>query len=129
MYGIEEFFPPSLGVRLIAEPGRFFVASAFTEACNITSVRKVQSDSHIGYMYYLNDGVYGSFNCILFDHQYPVPYALNQKENDVKFPSSVWGPTCDSMDCITKAADLPKVRFKVLIEPSNCSFRNLGSFP
>ena len=129
MYGIEKFFPPSLGVRLIAEPGRFFVASAFTEACNITSVRKVQSESHIGYMYYLNDGVYGSFNCILFDHQYPVPYALNQKENDVKFPSSVWGPTCDSMDCITKAAELPKVRFKVLIEPSNCSFRNLGSRP
>lgn len=24
-----------------------------------------------GHMYYINDGVYGSFNCILFDHAHP----------------------------------------------------------
>ena len=27
-------------------------------------------------MYYVNDGVYGSFNCILFDHVHPKPESL-----------------------------------------------------
>jgi ornithine decarboxylase len=25
------------------------------------------------YMYYINDGVYGSFNCVLYDHYVPEP--------------------------------------------------------
>ena len=29
-----------------------------------------------GMMYYLNDGVYGSFNCILFDHVQPIGQPL-----------------------------------------------------
>ena len=29
-----------------------------------------------GFMYYVNDGVYGSFNCILFDHVHPKPESL-----------------------------------------------------
>lgn len=31
---------------------------------------------HRGFMYYVNDGVYGSFNCILFDHNNPVGMPL-----------------------------------------------------
>jgi hypothetical protein len=27
-------------------------------------------------MYYIDDGVYGSFNCVLFDHAFPVPKVL-----------------------------------------------------
>ena len=43
--GFKEFFPPSSGVRIIAEPGRYFVASALTTICNITSVREVNEYS------------------------------------------------------------------------------------
>ena len=28
------------------------------------------------YMYYINDGVYGSFNCVLYDHYVPEPCFL-----------------------------------------------------
>ncbi len=28
------------------------------------------------YMYYINDGVYGSFNCVLYDHYVPEPSFL-----------------------------------------------------
>lgn len=28
-------------------------------------------ENNDGSMYYINDGVYGSFNCILFDHYQP----------------------------------------------------------
>jgi len=33
------------------------------------------STTETSYMYYVNDGVYGSFNCILFDHM-PVKASL-----------------------------------------------------
>jgi len=32
-------------------------------------------------MYYTNDGVYGSFNCILFDHAIAKPMVLTQNFN------------------------------------------------
>lgn len=61
-------------------------------------------------MYYVNDGVYGSFNCLVFDHATVHPEVLGMKDQEaVKFPSSIWGPTCDSLDCITKSVLLPKV--------------------
>jgi ornithine decarboxylase len=66
----------------------------------------------------VNDGVYGSFNCILFDHAVVEPKVLWRDDRfhyDDTFEStalsrcSVWGPTCDSMDCITKNALLPEL--------------------
>ena len=38
-----KYFPATCGVRIIAEPGRFYVSSAFTLVCNITSVRCISS--------------------------------------------------------------------------------------
>lgn len=36
---------------------------------------ELSSDCETVYMYYVNDGVYGSFNCILFDHaELETPY-------------------------------------------------------
>ena len=60
-------------------------------------------------MYYVNDGVYGSFNCLVFDHATVTPEVFGTDEKAEKFPSSIWGPTCDSLDCITKNVLLPKV--------------------
>jgi len=66
-----------------------------------------------GYMYYLNDGVYGSFNPVLWDHQHPQGSALlitktEQKgeEKEKTYPSIIWGPTCTNSDeievcCVT----------------------------
>jgi len=74
-----------------------------------------QSDA-ASYMYYVNDGVYGSFNCILFDHAVVTPKVFMRSDSrytDVEdkelFLSSIWGPTCDSMDCIAKTALLPEL--------------------
>ena len=70
------------------------------------------------YMYYLSDGVYGSFNCVIFDHFDPAAQVLTRKgalytqEADSEAPrhnSSLWGPTCDSMDCIAKGVKLPEL--------------------
>lgn len=38
------YFPPSTGVSIIAEPGSFFVSSAFTLAVNVISKEVVARD-------------------------------------------------------------------------------------
>jgi ornithine decarboxylase len=115
---LDEHFPPS--VRVIGEPGRYYVSSAFTIACNVIARRCVE-DKLVGvnsYMLYLNDGVYGNFSSIIFDHQHPVPRVLRAQNDpsDVyddaaviastvqKLPIeySIWGPTCDGIDCISE---------------------------
>jgi ornithine decarboxylase len=71
---------------------------------------------------YLSDGVYGSFNCILYDHQNPVPKILSHEgrfQYDCperynhptagKYKCSIWGPTCDGLDCIAPSFQLPAV--------------------
>lgn len=42
---VDLYFPPSTGVCLIAEPGSFFVSSAFTLAVNVISKEVVARDS------------------------------------------------------------------------------------
>lgn len=65
---------PDSAIHIIAEPGRFFVSSAFTLICKIYSKREiVQNDKLEKTMYFINDGVYGSFNCILYDHRLAAP--------------------------------------------------------
>lgn len=68
---------------MIAEPGRFYVASAFTLATSIHSKRSVRGNENSNAithnMYYINDGVYGSFNCLLYDHQHVIPIPLKVK--------------------------------------------------
>lgn len=138
---LEEQFPASSGVHIIAEPGRFYSASAFTLAVNIVACRTVKGSQiieddkslevagledscELGFMYYVNDGVYGSFNCLVFDHATVHPEVLGAKDKDaVKFPCSVWGPTCDSLDCITKSVMLPKIDVGEWLY-----FRNMGAY-
>lgn len=89
---------PSEDVTIIAEPGRFYVSSAYTLACRIHSKRDVRVNGKlISTMYFINDGVYGSFNCNLYDHKVARPLTL-KAPNDKLFKSSIWGPTCDALD-------------------------------
>ena len=122
---LESYFPPE--VSIIGEPGRFFVSSALTIAANVIARRSVE-DKELGatsYMLYLNDGVYGNFSSIMFDHQHPVPQVLKAGDRtyfgangsdspmDVYDSSnkaveySVWGPTCDGIDCISASWSSP----------------------
>ncbi|KAJ3124116.1 hypothetical protein HK098_001385 [Nowakowskiella sp. JEL0407] len=117
---IDELFPPS--VRVIAEPGRYFVSAAFTIAVNICSRRvegEVMKSDSTNIMYYVNDGVYGSFNCIMFDHIVVSPkilqrdgaflYGKEMSPDEPGYKCSIWGPTCDSIDIIVKDGMLPKL--------------------
>ena len=41
---LDTYFPHTMGVDIIAEPGRFFAASAYTLVVNIIAKRKVPRD-------------------------------------------------------------------------------------
>lgn len=60
-------------------------------------------------MYYVNDGLYGSFNCVLYDHIVPNPQVLKSATDAVTTDSSVWGPTCDGLDKINDSCLLPEL--------------------
>jgi ornithine decarboxylase len=109
---LDQYFPVGCGTRIIAEPGRYYVASAFTLAVNIIAKRTVQplatADSQeSAYMYYVNDGVYGSFNCCLYDHAVVEPAIMKETGGWNTYRSSVWGPTCDGLDRIVENCQLP----------------------
>ncbi|CAG0882533.1 unnamed protein product [Darwinula stevensoni] len=107
---LDEHFPRGCGVRIIAEPGRYYVSSAFTLATCVIAKREVLNDTSQGTMYYTNDGVYGSFNCLLYDHAAVQMKSLKEyQEKDWCMPSSIWGPTCDSLDCILKRVLMPSM--------------------
>ena len=105
---IDEYFPEGCGVDIIAEPGRYYVASAFTLATRIHGRREITNDEDntTSYMYYINDGVYGSFNCMLYDHAEVTPQLLESHGGPLH-TSSIWGPTCDGLDRIAANAQLP----------------------
>ncbi|XP_074035724.1 ornithine decarboxylase [Leptinotarsa decemlineata] len=111
---LDDFFS-DLEVQVIAEPGRFYVSSAYTLACNIHSIRNVtQIDEETGElaihrMYYINDGVL-RFNCILYDHQVVNPVPLKEHPGSKYYRSSVWGPTCDGLDQVVEQVMLPEMK-------------------
>lgn len=91
-------------IKFIAEPGRFMVETSHTLVLNVIGKKK----AHDRFIYYLNDGVYGSFNCIIFDHQDPIliPY---KNTNSTLCKSQLFGNTCDSLDEIQECIYLPEL--------------------
>ena len=72
---LDKYFPPESGVKIIAEPGRFYVKSTHILAVNIVGKRATEDEGGQGtrWNYYVNDGLYGSFNCVLYDHATAYP--------------------------------------------------------
>jgi len=94
----ERLFPQD--VELIAEPGRFMVATAAVLVSQI--VGKARRDGKI--FYYINDGVYHTFSGVVYDHWIPNFQAFTEGETEV---CAVVGPTCDSFDKISVSEQLP----------------------
>jgi len=91
--------PP--GLRLIAEPGRYIVAAAGTSVASV--VGRALRDGR--WWFYLDDGVYGSYNGQLYDHAvYPVSAV---REDGERVTAVLAGPTCDSIDVIRENLQLP----------------------
>jgi|LauGreDrversion4_1035100.scaffolds.fasta_scaffold01504_4 ornithine decarboxylase len=133
---IRDFFSEELNkkqIQFIAEPGRYFAQTSHILVLNVIGKKiiydaqkpkyfddddkdknevddKEQQDSPAEkrILYYLNDGVYGSFNCIYFDHETPTILPFNEREEKL-YKSTIFGPTCDSIDMISENILLPEL--------------------
>jgi ornithine decarboxylase len=95
---IERLFPTN--IQILAEPGRFLVASAGYAVSKV--IGKAVRDGKA--CYYINDGVYHTYSGVIFDHcKYPVR-AFKRGATQI---CSVFGPTCDALDVVSMAENLP----------------------
>lgn len=97
---LDRLFPAD--IEILAEPGRFLVATAGTAVAKV--IGKARRDGKR--CYYLDDGVYHTYSGIIFDHcQYHLK-AFNEGPTEI---CSVFGPTCDALDTISLAEELPEL--------------------
>lgn len=105
---IEKEFPKS--TQLIAEPGRFYARRFYTMGCKVISRRKQTGQKTD--MLYLNDGIYGCFMNAILENELYAPTLIRQETDDDyereagEHRYSVWGPSCDGLDCIAKDASM-----------------------
>ena len=96
---INRLFPKD--IEILAEPGRFMIATAGTLVAEI--IGKAVRDQKL--CYYINDGVYHTFSGIIFDHcKYPIK---SFKKGPTQI-CSVFGPTCDALDTLSLGDELPE---------------------
>ncbi|XP_053659534.1 ornithine decarboxylase 1-like [Anopheles marshallii] len=124
---IDHYFPAESNIRIIAEPGRYYVASAVTLVSFVDSKRVMKEKQQDGtektrMYYYLNDGVFGTFYCTAHEAQPAIPI-VERKVGAKQYNTSVWGPTCDVMDLI-----LPDVVLPELDIGDSVVFENVGAY-
>lgn len=96
------------GIQVISEPGRYYVESAFTLASYLHSKRTITDENGPRHMYFANCGVYSGFIEELLNLCSRHPISLFSPASDKEYPSTLWGPTLDSYDCIIKDTLLPE---------------------
>lgn len=135
---LEKCFPLSdfPGLAVIAEPGRFFAETPYTLVAHVFGTRARGRGSKRRYEYWIDDGIYGSMNSLLYDHAVlsvrPLRMAsgahtsmgpggaarhptwagteyLGRGKHHRVYSSTVFGPTCDGLDTLLRDIWLPKL--------------------
>jgi ornithine decarboxylase len=123
---IDRLFPDSM--EIIAEPGRFFVATAVTSIATV--IGKAVRDGRS--CYYIDDSVYHTFSGIIFDH---CPYHFASFRKGETEVCAVFGQTCDGLDTISQSEALPDLQIDDLVYSedigaySNASATWFNGFP
>ncbi len=111
---IDRLFPED--IQILAEPGRFFVATAAILVARI--IGKAVRDGKTSY--FIDDSVYHTFSGIIFDHcQYHIK-AFKKGKPEI---CAVFGQTCDGLDTISQSEELPDLEIDELV----CS-ENIGAY-
>jgi ornithine decarboxylase len=95
---LNRLFPKN--IQILAEPGRFLCATAATAVSKI--IGKAMREDKL--CYYINDGVYHTFSGVIFDHCH---YHMKSFKRGPTQICAVFGPTCDALDVVSLAEELP----------------------
>ena len=107
---IGRLFPKD--VEILAEPGRYLVATAATAVARV--IGKAFRDGKT--CYYIDDSVYHTYSGIVFDH---CQYRLKAFKTGETEMATVFGQTCDGMDAIAQSEELPRLEIDDLIYSEN----------
>src|SRR5436189_4659344 len=107
---IDRLFPPN--TEILAEPGRFLVATAATSLARI--IGKAVRDGKR--CYYIDDSVYHTFSGIIFDH---CQYHLKSFKRGKTEICAVFGQTCDALDTISLSEELPELEIEDFVFSEN----------
>jgi len=107
---IDRLFAPD--IQILAEPGRFLVATAATAVARI--IGKAVRDGKP--CYYIDDSVYHTFSGIIFDH---CQYHLKPFKQGKTEVCAVFGQTCDGLDVISQSEQLPELEIEDLVYAEN----------
>ncbi|MGO8836080.1 MAG: type III PLP-dependent enzyme [Limisphaerales bacterium] len=107
---IGRLFAPD--IQILAEPGRFLVATAATSVARI--IGKAVRDGKP--CYYIDDSVYHTFSGIIFDH---CQYHLKAFKPGKAEICAVFGQTCDGLDVISQSEQLPDLEIEDLVYAEN----------
>ncbi|XP_053659197.1 ornithine decarboxylase-like [Anopheles marshallii] len=129
--GLQKFFPEHGDkVYILGEPGRFYVGSAVTLLTTVQGKKVVRDavDNVQQMMYYINDGVFGTlFDWLslreIKDLKRAVPLVRRERLHERIFPTTIWGPTCDSTDIVCEEVEYPEHHIGDYIV-----FENLGAY-
>jgi ornithine decarboxylase len=123
---INRLFPKD--IEILAEPGRFLVATAATAVSRV--IGKAVRDGKP--CYYVDDSVYHTYSGIIFDH---CQYRVKSFRKGRAAVSTVFGQTCDGMDTIAQSEELPELEIGDLVYSeqigaySNASATWFNGFP
>ena len=98
---LNRLFPKE--IEILAEPGRFLVASAGSAVSKI--IGKAMRNDKL--CYYVDDGVYHTYSGVIFDH---CTYHMKSFKKGSTQLCAVFGPTCDALDTISLAEQLPDLQ-------------------
>ncbi len=107
---IARLFPKD--TEILAEPGRYLVATAATAVARV--IGKAVRDGRV--CYYIDDSVYHTFSGLIFDH---CPYHFKAFKRGKAEISAVFGQTCDGLDTISRAEELPDLEIGDLVYSEN----------
>lgn len=107
---IDRLFPSD--IEIIAEPGRFIVATAVWAVARI--IGKARRDGKT--CYYIDDSVYHTYSGIIFDH---CSYRIKAFKRGRSSICAVFGQTCDGLDTISLAEELPELDIGDLVYSEN----------
>lgn len=107
---IARLFPKEM--QILAEPGRFIVATAAT--CVARVIGKAVRDGRT--CYYIDDSVYHTFSGVIFDH---CRYQIKAFKQGKTTLCAVFGQTCDGLDVISHSEELPELELDDLVYAEN----------
>ncbi|XP_077556506.1 ornithine decarboxylase-like [Haemaphysalis longicornis] len=125
---IDIHFPPSSGINVIAEPGQFFITSAYTLIARVVGVRRkmisIEGKFYDHHDVFINESKRNVINQDLFELMdvqiNPLEPPLNRPRNVL---TTMWGATCHPWDVVVALSP-----FFAVSEGEWLTLDNMGSY-